>query len=507
MPHQTIRVLAPGGVLLIALVMLDGESTLYAAQQEAFRRAAILRVVADDCAGEPKRRVGTGFVWRSSAELVTTLHVVGGCGSVTAYSERDKVIYPVTITRVLPRADLVLMSIGNNASFPFLLSLPTRPDVAENLIAWGYGEGIQSMRRFTMRVTAAGPTLRENTSPAAHDSFVRAGTPSLDMEVIPIEDAIAPGLSGAPMLDANGRVRAIADGGVAHGITRVAWGIPVKYLAELADSREPAAGYVSVNAHLSAAEESRAAVYAADYVPPDAPTIKCGSAHLRKMRTMQVWDVVSAVDVPRRATATLNWLKSLDAALAKASPYYVNRYRVDVWEDLKSGAAVAVPAGREFRSEGSFCVTVDHGYSMVVQVVQVPSSTDPDTVAARFERLVMEQYPVKWALEDDQPKFFRPDGMVLKQKTFQSSEHSDSRFERRVGTLIETLAIRSGTFLGVAAVRDETCRRPEGLPGGVPVHCPPRDVMAWVPLVAAAEISTFAVTASRLPGLVEWQKK
>jgi hypothetical protein len=389
------------------------------------------------------------------------------------------------------------MKLGDNASLPFLRAVSSRPTAPEHLTAYGYGEATPAMRSFTMRVAEGGRTLRENLPSHAADAISKAGSPSLDIEVVPIEDAIAPGLSGAPMLDTAGRIRAIADGGVGHGITRVAWAIPADYLSELATSPEAAAHYVAPNAHLSAVEESRAAVYIADYVAPDAPTVTCGSAELTKVRTVQLWDAVSAADAPADAVAFINLLKETSLILRKGTSLFpAGSYRVDVWEDRKSGAVAAVPTGMELTREGSFCVASGGGASIMIQVKQVPASTDPNVVAAQFERMVMSKYSLRdrleWTPIGDPREFLRPDGLVLKHKAFEGKKFSYNQFERPTATLVDALATRNGTFLGVAAVwRGRTDDR----------------TRIWVPVATSVYVATFGISASQKRGLVEWQTR
>jgi hypothetical protein len=501
--HPIARV-ARTGVYLIALPLIGGPARLtsHTAQPAILAKAEVVRIQARQCAGAEKSRVGTGFVWRSSNEIVTALHVVAGCTSIQAYSERDRVTYPLTMMRALPRADLALMQLGDNGSFPFLSVVPAHPTTADDLIAWGYGEGIPAMRSFTMHVADGGRTLRDNVPSDVARALVAVGTPSLDIDVVPIQDVTPPGLSGAPILDAAGRVRAIADGGVKHGITRVGWAIPAKYLTELANSSEVASSYVAPNAHLSGIEESRAELYAADFVDTDAPRIKCGSAELRMVRTMPFSEVAPATDSPAG-------LYQLLGAFGGQPPPDFN---LDVWEDASSGATVAMPQGTRLTNQGNSCRATALGgqLEMRVQVTQIPPFSNPNAVSAQFEGIAATPPMQSWITDPNFTyfmPFYRPDGLVVTRKAFARSYPANA-LGLPTDYFFETLAVRHGTFLGVAAMRHNDVNFALCMRGAPGVQCPPANYMlAWAQAALSVHLSTFGISAARQGGLVAWQQR
>lgn len=500
---RQIRMVSRSGVLLIALPFLDGlpKLTPRPAQPEVLAKAEVVRIEARKCAGTQNTRVGTGFVWRSPQEVVTALHVVAGCAAVVAYSERDKITYPLELTRALRRADLALLVLGDKASLPFLPVLTTQLTPDDDLTAWGYGESTPKMRSYTMRVADGGKTLRDNVPGDVADALNAAGTPSLDINVVPIEDVTPPGLSGAPMLDAAGRVRAIADGGVKHGITKVGWAIPAEYLTQLANSPEQTSGYVAENAHLSAAEESRAEAYAADFVAKGAARIKCGTATLTMVRTMSFSEASSATDSPLG-------LNQLLAVFGGPPP----DFKIDVWEDSESGAAVAMPQGSRLANQGNFCRAEALGgqIEMQVQVTQVPPNSDPNTVSMQFESRAAKPPIQAWTADPNFTyfaPFFRPDGLVVRRKAF-GHWYPPNQFALPSGYLFETLAVRNGTFLGVAASRHNDVALALCVRGVQAVECPPNDYMvAWAQSALSVHLSTFGISAARRQGLVAWQQK
>jgi hypothetical protein len=283
--------------------------------------------------------------------------------------------------------------------------------------------------------------------------------------------------------------------------TKVGWAIPAEYLGELANSSEEPTSYVAPNAHLSAAEESRAEVYAADFIAPDAPRRNCGSAELRMTRTMSFAEVATATDSPVG-------LNQLLAVFAGPPP----DFQVDVWEDTKSGATVAMPQGAQLTSYGNFCQALALGgqIEMRVQVTQVPPFANPSAVSQQFEFFAATPPQQSWMTDPSFTyfvPFFRPDGLVVTRRAFGRS-YPLNPFGLPTDYLFETLAVRNGTFLGVAALRHNDlnfglCMR------GMPVAaCPPPDYMrTWIQAALSVHLSTFGITAARQSGLVAWQQR
>jgi trypsin-like peptidase len=500
-----MRSLSPDPSLAI-LALIALLSALPAAAQQGTPRNSIARIEAEGCPGNDPHRTGTGFAWPSDIEIVTALHVVGGCRKVFARSEHDRVRHPAEVSRVLARADLVLLKITDQASLPVLVALTEPPVPPTSLTAWGYPEAISTVRGSQMRVADGGSTLRENVPQHVGRKISDVGI-SLMTRVVAIQDVIAPGLSGAPLLDSRGQVRAIADGGVDHGITGVGWAISTVHLAELESSTEDTAPYIELNEHFSAAEGLRSSYFARDLTPPGpaTPKVKCGTVELSRARTVKPWDVVGAVDAPKRVTETLESLQKFDVGINQTFPTMAtnDRYVVDVWQDSFSGAAVAVPTGRELKNQGSYCTATGDGGTMVIQVITA-AWADPAVLTNQFELLAKSQLRTSWGDPEVEPKFSRPDGMFLEYKRFSGTDIKSLRGsstrppgEATSAILNVTIATRQGTFLGVAAMQDRCEESVMRCSFGAD----------WLAMTASAEIATFAISASRLRGSSHWQKQ
>jgi hypothetical protein len=300
-------------------------------------------------------------------------------------------------------------------------------------------------------------------------------------------------------------VRAIADGGVSHGITHVSWAIPVRYLADLVQSSESATALQGSSANLSAAEVTRAEVtraqvFSADFVDPTVPTINCGSARLRKARTRTLAEAELGSDSP----IGLQQLKTMGlGGVPPDLPF-------DVYEDAVSGATVAVPAGVPLQPQGPSCRASIFGgqVELVVSVTGIPPGSNPGVISAQFELFAATPPPMSWMPDPAWSylmPFYRPDGFIVRRKAFK--RFVPNPYNLPTDYMFETLAARNGTFLGVAAIRHsdlqlQLCQR------GVypPQQCPNFEYMrAWAHVALSVQLSTFAISALN-PNSTSWQQ-
>jgi hypothetical protein len=474
--------------LVAALIVVAGDRGRTQTPQWG-PNAAVLRIDAAGCAGTTNR-MGTGFLWGNARQAVTALHVIAGCGTLTVHSQHDQHDFKASLVHIYRHADLAMLTLDTavNAT-PFLLA-PAAPKFADVLTTWGYGEAAISMRAFALHVGAVvSPQLGANVPDDVVTELKRAGSPEVDVDILPINDPIAPGLSGAPIFDAAGRLDGIADGGVHHGATHASWAIPAKYLASLEQSNDQVGSYVNATAHLSAAEVTRSRVYSADYVDQSAPTVRCGTATLRRTRRTSFIDAAQTTDNPLG-------LVQLEQVFQQPAP----QFDLDVYADAASGATVVVPAGTQLAQTGALCAaqSPNGDLAIIIQVTTVPGGSNAQMVSSQFETAAGSPMPVFWRQDMAWSNFtpqLRGDGLMVTRKAFSYfSPPNAGNFPSRY--LFETLAVRGQTFLGVAGLRNNdlamfACGR-----GMQFVNCPSPDYIArWTRLALSVHLATFPITA------------
>src|SRR5277367_4465230 len=190
------------------------------AQVEAIKKA-VVRIDATGCPDKGRR--ATGFFWRQSSWVVTALHAVNGCTILNVHSEKAGKGGPAHIVKVLRKQDLVLLEVDAIPSTTLLPSATASPELGDTLQAIGYRLGIPAMDNTTVHLRAGGRTLGEIVTPDVKSELRQLGSPDPDIEIDSLESHLEPGISGAPIVNSQGQVVAIADGGLEHGIGGDSW--------------------------------------------------------------------------------------------------------------------------------------------------------------------------------------------------------------------------------------------------------------------------------------------
>lgn len=177
--------------------------------------SSALRIDAKQCQGHATfgatDRVATSFIWRDKTTVVTALHVVSGCPNISVYYQGRQISRSVTITKVLRKADLALLSVGNSPESLPLQDDSKAPPLDQGLATLGFQLQIPDMSSTLLRLRYGGKRLRDIVPRSVAQALSNVGSPSLDLEITNIEGHLVPGLSGAPIFSPSGKVVAVAD--------------------------------------------------------------------------------------------------------------------------------------------------------------------------------------------------------------------------------------------------------------------------------------------------------
>jgi len=291
-----------------------------------------------------------------------------------------------------------------------------------------------------------------------------------------------PGLSGAPLLDAQGLLVGIANGGLEDGAVGICWGIPAAQLQRLALStvtRTPGAPRV-------------AALFSADLQASVAPTQRVGEFGLTKLRSRSYAQLAGSAD-DQLGLAQLSQLFQM---------FNPNQFRYDIYQEQRTGATVVLPEGARLSAQGDW-ISVDAGdarMSMRLQLKALRQPAEAQELASGFELALTQPGPGVVLMGDPQWSYLQPMsryGVTVHRKAIYRNLLING-MPMPQQYFFETLATNGSSLLAVAAVNlDSTVPTAnfelacaQGLRDG---RCPllMRQRALWAQMVLGVQFSSF----------------
>lgn len=426
-------------LFLLALPALTWMPTAPAqAAPEDRRRVteAVVQLQARDCQ-DGKDKVASGFLWRSSGQVVTALHAVAGCSAITAISEHAGDVRIATLAKVLRSADLVLLALDR----PFDIEpvapsdRPTR--TGDALRALGYTYDAPTLTDRELKIAEGQTRLRDMLPSSVADEIRQAGAPDLELTILRLNGTLVPGFSGAPIIDGENRVVGIGNGGIEGGAAAISWGIPIAYATTLESSTEP----VQVDF------TQTSSLFGADLPRVSSREILCGDLSFKLMRTRPFERLIETTDDPVAMQQVIAYLQIPPASLAG--------FAFDIWVEEASGATIALPKGAGPIEADGYCAVVnDAGLEVMMTGNRIFGPADAQARSVAFEMAISAQFPsLYWQVD---PAWTYPfphvngkDGMAVRRKSFLGI----SQFHGQpVAYATSALVSRGQAFIGIAVV-------------------------------------------------------
>ena len=327
----------------VAALTFSGASYAQTADQISARGVVQIRCALPD--GEMK---ATGFVWPEPGFVVTALHAVAGCDEVLIYSEVSKRETLATqVARAHLEADLALLRIDDDLGLKAVPFQGLMSNTRDIFYAWGYPHVAAEM--IDLRVEFAGGLKGITTLGTAFEGkdlrelFKTQPYPGPETQIMRVTTTLQPGHSGAPIFDTQGRVVAIADGGLLGGWRGINWSIPAHvYLPKLRISTDPVPAEVSAWSGLYSAVTAEKSVTVATAALTSAPDTPMSA--LRLVRRVPL----TAFEAEMRAEDEY-FEETLDFIRAVLGDEFTDAQKFDIYEDPITGATIGVPAGVELR--------------------------------------------------------------------------------------------------------------------------------------------------------------
>jgi len=383
----------------------------------------------------------SGFIWPDSSHVVTALHVVDGQNQITAHfvnaNGQIQASSTAVVTRVLKSSDLVMLKLQNPQDRPPLPINVTPPQVKQILDALGFPMNIAGFSNTEVKIRFGGSQLRSILPPKVLNNF--GAYPSTTIEILNLESNLVPGLSGAPIVDNRGRVVGIADGGLESGAVGISWGIPASHLQQLANSN------VTSTPNQPGVRE----LFSADLQANVGNVLHIGALRMSKVRSRTFAQLAATADDQLG-------LNQLATSFAIFDPY---SFRYDIYQEMESGATIAVPEGAQLSQEGNFTVVRmgDPRMIMKFQVHRVQDIWDAQNKSLEFEGQLAELDGWSQVTGDPAWSYFQPFttlGVTVNRKGFFRNIF-DGYYWISDKYYFETLASNGNTLLAVAAVNND----------------------------------------------------
>lgn len=271
-------------LLIICIVLLTATSS--AAGAPSFKRH-VFRIHAAGCNFEPKERVQTGFRLRDEPGIITALHGVADCSSIAAESgdlDRNLRLNDLIVGKVDVPADTAVLWSNKLAALPREgLAMAPAPDSEESLLdmeAVGHPFGAPAVLRTPVDVNPELLPLRDVIERHIVYFLEQRASPAPDAAVYSVQGDLEPGHSGAPIMDEQGNVLAVGNGGLRSGTVGQSWAIPLQSLTwEVVNAQvgpSVSKGAQRDMSRLSAADPEYAFSFAPDegYQEPALPALK-----------------------------------------------------------------------------------------------------------------------------------------------------------------------------------------------------------------------------------------
>jgi S1-C subfamily serine protease len=320
---------------------------------------------------------GSGFVWGDDHQIVTSLHLVVGGPRISVYYESKGLMRTATVTRVSKDYDLALLAVETPPDVPALKVANGIPAGGDKVTALGFPYGGIKMRSTDGKVREiGGKHLKEVVNGTAETEIANLGFPNLDDEILDIDAPLVAGHSGAPVLNDNGEVVGIVDGGLEKGIGDLAWAIPSTKLTDLASSNDSMPNGLG----------GTRALFRADMRASVGKPIKAGGVELVKVRTRKFSELQDSTDDPFG-------LAQMRANVAARLPNLnVDDLEYDIYEDTASGASLVVPSGAKLTPKGDhfFVRGQRQGLSMEIAVQRAASEAAAVEKTNNIDRYIAE---------------------------------------------------------------------------------------------------------------------
>ncbi|NIA72233.1 trypsin-like peptidase domain-containing protein [Pelagibius litoralis] len=345
---------------------------------------SVVRVTAEGCPGAQGSRVGSGFVWPDPTTVVTALHVVADCQTLTVDYVEAGVQRRAQATKSLRRADLALLTVDDPPAVRALSATATAAE-QEELAAIGLPLNVRNWQETYGSRALNVKKLSDILNDTARRQIESLGAPAIELEIFRLTAVVKPGSSGGPVINARGAVVGVVDGGLDGGASSLNWAVPAHLLQELVASSTNDA-----NVGLGPAAETVFAFSVPETAQAAAEVnrdMACGGRSYFHLATRSLDEIVDSMQTPGTLDDPQGFVQVVAALAAVVPENDLAALRFDLFVDSETGATVAVPETMPLSDGDGFCAaeSEEGDIALIFQgLVFNPAVTNVDFVSNQF---------------------------------------------------------------------------------------------------------------------------
>ena len=408
-------------------------------------------------------KYSTGFFWKNGTTIITTLHSLSNVNEIEIFIPSLGLWKRASLQKVYKSADLILLKI-DNFSFQYFLSdkYYSKPSTDTKAFTIGYNAGNSSYmdRDFSVGLSQ-GTSLKDILPSASQEEIKKLQFPSLSTQITYLKGSLLHGFSGSPIVDMQGKLIGVADGGLENGAAGISWCVNASHINNLENSSEPFPILNQTRINTLFAYE--------DYQNKDAENnvvIELGNFKFQKIKTR----TFSQLDLTGKySNADAMGLSQL---LSLFSMYNYKSFEYDIYMESTTGATIVIPADNELQLKDGLLVA---GNKKIKYYVTLNKTSNIQQTSENFEKKIMPNYATNW-VSDPYWTYLTPyygvNNSVIRRRAYFGNFNRDYLFEALTGN--------SSSFLGVAAKKNNSLIQSIN------------DLEEWAKYAIAIQLSTYS---------------
>lgn len=220
------------GTVVIVLYLALWAGLAFAQSNSTTAVPYVYRLKIGNCTFDPVDRRQTGFRVQGTVGIVTALHGVADCQTISAVADNGQEIFnDLDIVQVDIERDIALLvspELAQRTSDGLALSTLTASAILTTpLSITGYPLGLDAQDvESNLLVRDLEPLDAIIPDPEETDALRLRHSPALTITVLNLQAQLLPGHSGAPLFDPENRLVGVGNGGLRGGTVNRSWAIP-----------------------------------------------------------------------------------------------------------------------------------------------------------------------------------------------------------------------------------------------------------------------------------------